>query len=68
VTPGEIVASGAPVGFLGGREMGTQDFLMLPAQGNDVLGAETLYMELWRAGEPVDPGPWLGVRADAQDG
>lgn len=59
VKPGDVVEAGAPVGFLGGREIDAQEFLMLPEQGNDTSGAQTLYMEVWRAGKPVDPEPWL---------
>jgi murein hydrolase activator len=59
VDAGERLATGAPVGLLGGRALDAQEFLMLPAQGTDAIGEETLYMELWRAEEPVDPGPVL---------
>lgn len=57
VEAGDRLGPGAPVGLLGGRALAAQEFLMLPAQGSDAIGEETLYMELWRAGEPVDPGP-----------
>jgi murein hydrolase activator len=59
VEAGERLAMGAPLGLLGGRALDAQEFLMLPAQGTDAIGEETLYMELWRAEEPVDPGPVL---------
>jgi murein hydrolase activator len=59
VEAGDRLQRGAPIGLLGGRALDAQEFLMLPAQGTDAIGEETLYMELWRAGQPVDPGPVL---------
>lgn len=61
VEAGMTVEAGAPLGLLGGRDLSAREYLMLPLQGKDPLGAETLYMEYWRAGRPVDPAPWLGA-------
>ncbi len=68
VAPGDIVRSGAPLGFLGGRAMDSQEFLMLTRQGSDASAAETLYMELWRGGKAIDPGPWLGLDPAPRNG
>jgi septal ring factor EnvC (AmiA/AmiB activator) len=61
VEAGMTVDAGAPLGLLGGRNLSAREYLMLPLQGKDPLGAETLYMEYWRAGRPIDPAPWLGA-------
>lgn len=68
VAPGDLVAQGAPLGFLGGQVAKPQEFLMLTRQGSDAPGAETLYMELWRGGEAIDPGPMLGLDPDSRNG
>jgi murein hydrolase activator len=68
VEAGDRVAAGAAIGLLGGRQLDAQEFLMLPSQGSDAIGEETLYMEVWRAGEPVDPGPLLDAGGAARNG
>jgi septal ring factor EnvC (AmiA/AmiB activator) len=59
VAPGARVAPGEPLGLLGGRAVDAQEFLMLPSGGSAPLGEETLYMEVRRAGEPLDPTPMM---------
>lgn len=56
---GEVVDAGAPIGLLGGKPAGAQEFLIEAAQGGGAIAEETLYIELRHKGEPVDPGPWF---------
>lgn len=68
VAPGDLVPLGTPLGFLGGRAAESQEFLMPTRQGSDAPGAETLYMELWRGGKAIDPGPLLGLDPGSRNG
>jgi len=57
---GEVVASGAPLGLMGGRDAQTIEFLA--AAGTDGAGganSETLYVELRQGTNPVDPAEWF---------
>jgi len=57
---GEVVPAGSPVGLMGGREAGAAE--ALAGQGDATAGSgrsETLYVELRRGAEPVDPAPWF---------
>lgn len=56
---GAVVRAGAPLGFLGGREVGAQEFLMLGEPGTGETPDETLYIELRHGRGPVDPAPWF---------
>jgi septal ring factor EnvC (AmiA/AmiB activator) len=60
---GEVVASGAPLGLMGGAEPGPE-FLAAATRGA-AQDSETLYIELRRGTEPEDPAPWF---ADLEDG
>lgn len=54
VSPGQKVLAGEPVGTLGG---------VPPGAGTvDGPGRATLYVELRRRGDPVDPKPWFAAR------
>jgi septal ring factor EnvC (AmiA/AmiB activator) len=57
---GEVVAQGAPLGLMGGADTMSDEF---PAADNGagVRGTETLYIELRRGTEPVDPAPWFAA-------
>ncbi len=57
---GEVLPKGAAVGLMGGTAMGAdQAFLMSVAEGGGAEATETLYIELRRNGEPLDPGEWF---------
>lgn len=57
---GEVLPKGAPVGLMGGAEVtADQAFLIATAEGGGAEATETLYIELRRNGEPLDPGEWF---------
>ncbi len=56
---GQIVGSGEPVGLLGGRHMGAQEFLIEASEGGGAIAQETLYIELREDGEPINPEDWF---------
>jgi septal ring factor EnvC (AmiA/AmiB activator) len=56
---GARVRAGELLGLLGGRPIGSQEFLMLADAGNDETPTETLYIELWHGAGAVDPAPWF---------
>ncbi|MEF3048421.1 murein hydrolase activator EnvC family protein [Pseudotabrizicola sp. L79] len=56
---GEVLAAGAPLGLMGGGEPGVADFLASAQEGGGVTGTETLYMELRKGADPVDPTEWF---------
>ena len=61
---GEVLPKGAPVGLMGGAEVAPdQAFLISTAEGGGAEATETLYIELRRNGEPLDPDDWF-VEAD----
>lgn len=66
---GEVLPKGAPIGLMGGAApQGSQAFLIGTADGTGAQATETLYMELRRNGEPVDPAAWFAdPRGDTQD-
>ncbi|MCV2867526.1 peptidoglycan DD-metalloendopeptidase family protein [Defluviimonas sp. WL0002] len=49
---GDVLDAGAPVGLMGGDETAL-------AQGAGAERPETLYIELRRDAEPIDPAPWF---------
>ena len=58
---GEVLAAGAPLGLMGGGEPGVADFLASAQEGGGVQGSETLYMELRKGADPVDPTEWFAA-------
>ena len=62
---GEVVGIGAPLGLMGdGDQEDNKEFL---ASGTDVAGIrerETLYIEIRKGTEPVDPAPWFATTKD----
>ncbi|WP_343896747.1 murein hydrolase activator EnvC family protein [Craurococcus roseus] len=57
VSPGQKLLAGEPVGVLGGGSSSS------PGAGTvDGPGRATLYVELRRRGDPVDPRPWFAAR------
>lgn len=60
VRAGEPVARGALLGLLGGRNLGAEEYVMLPVTEAGAGAAETLYIEIRHGRGPVDPAPWFG--------
>jgi septal ring factor EnvC (AmiA/AmiB activator) len=58
---GQILDQGAPVGLLGGKQTGAQEFLIQASDGGGAMAQETLYIELRHNGEPVDPEVWFAL-------
>lgn len=58
---GEVVAAGAPLGLMGGQEVGVTDFLISTQEGGGGQATETLYMELRQGATPVDPAEWFAT-------
>lgn len=58
---GEVVAAGAPLGLMGGGDPDVADFLASAQEGGGVGGSETLYMELRKGADPVDPTEWFAA-------
>lgn len=58
---GEVLAAGAPLGLMGGGEPGVADFLASAQEGGGAQGTETLYMELRKGADPVDPTEWFAA-------
>ncbi|MEO0361285.1 MAG: peptidoglycan DD-metalloendopeptidase family protein, partial [Pseudomonadota bacterium] len=56
---GEIVAAGEPLGFLGGPEAATEEFLISSASAVEALAPQKVYMEVRQGGAPVDPEAWF---------
>ncbi|MGH1370016.1 MAG: murein hydrolase activator EnvC family protein [Maritimibacter sp.] len=57
---GEVLPKGAPIGLMGGAEpQGSQAFLIGASDQGGAEASETLYMELRRNGDPVDPAAWF---------
>ncbi|MBA3909656.1 MAG: peptidase M23 [Rhodobacter sp.] len=68
---GEVVATDAPLGLMGGVMGGTSaasaEFMTPPADGSGGRDTETLYMELRQGAEAVDPLPWFKATARTGD-
>ncbi len=58
---GQVVSEGQAVGLLGGKQQGTQEFLIEATQGGGTIAQETLYIELREKGKPVDPEAWFAL-------
>ncbi|RED12259.1 murein hydrolase activator EnvC family protein [Pontivivens insulae] len=56
---GEIVLAGEPLGLLTGSRRDDTGFLVEPSGESGPSLTRTLYVELRRAGTPVDPAPWF---------
>lgn len=64
---GEVVAAEAPLGLMGGPATATAEFVALASDGSGGRDTETLYMELRKGAEPVDPMPWFAGLARTGD-
>lgn len=60
---GDVLAAGEPVGLMGGNEPSAQefgiDFVVNAATGRDADRSETLYLELRRGKDTLDPAEWF---------
>ena len=60
---GDVLAAGEPVGLMGGTEPPAQEFgiefVVNAATGRDADRSETLYLELRRGKETLDPAEWF---------
>lgn len=66
---GEVLAQGAPVGLMGGADPSDtssddQAFLIAAQEGTGAERSETLYIELRKDGNPVDPTNWFAAGKD----
>jgi murein hydrolase activator len=64
---GEVVASGAPLGLMGGPVAVTEEFATDAMDGTGGRETETLYMELRQGARPVDPLSWFAPLARTGD-
>ncbi len=58
---GDVVASGAPLGLMGGTALTGADILSDTADASGTDGSETLYLELRQGAEPIDPLSWFAA-------
>lgn len=60
---GDVLAAGEPVGLMGGKEGSAQEFgigfVQGAAAGNDADLTQTLYLELRKGKETLDPADWF---------
>nr|WP_275116192.1 peptidase M23 [Aliiroseovarius subalbicans] len=61
---GEVLPKGAAVGLMGGTSVDSQAFLISSTNGGGAERSETLYMELRRNSQPVDPTAWFTAGKD----
>lgn len=65
---GETVLAGERLGDLGGPVPASGEFLLKATTDRDEIGAEKLYIEVRRAGQPVDPAFWFNLAKQGTDG
>lgn len=69
---GDVLAAGEPVGLMGGTEPPAQEFgiefVVNAATGGDADRTETLYLELRRDKETLDPAEWFVLNHIVDDG
>jgi murein hydrolase activator len=56
---GEVVASGAPLGLMGGGDTTKDAFLTTTQNDGGARETETLYVELRQGPDPIDPTEWF---------
>ncbi|MDN5788352.1 murein hydrolase activator EnvC [Pseudorhodobacter sp.] len=62
---GEVVGLGAPLGLMGGGDdENGKEFLASVADVGGIRETETLYIEIRKGTEPVDPAPWFAATKD----
>ncbi|WBU57246.1 murein hydrolase activator EnvC family protein [Paracoccus sediminicola] len=68
---GDVLAAGEPVGLMGGTEPPAQEFgiefVVNAATGRDADRSETLYLELRRDKETLDPAEWFVLNHIVED-
>jgi murein DD-endopeptidase MepM/ murein hydrolase activator NlpD len=60
VATGGQIGRGDLLGRLGGRNLGVEEYVMLPHADTGAGALETLYIEVRQGRGPVDPEPWFG--------
>lgn len=65
---GETVLSGERLGDLGGPLPDSDEFSIAAATDRDAIPSRSLYIELRRAGQPVDPALWFDLAMQGTDG
>jgi septal ring factor EnvC (AmiA/AmiB activator) len=65
---GETVLAGERLGDLGGPIPESDEFLLTTATDRDAIRSQSLYIELRRAGEPVNPALWFNFAMQGIDG
>lgn len=58
---GETVLAGEKIGDLGGPLPTSEEFLMDMTNQDDPISPETVYIEMRRRDEPIDPAPWFAL-------
>ena len=64
---GEVIATGAPLGLMGGTDSNGTEFIANATDGSGARDTETLYLELRQGAEPVDPMEWFAAFAPTGD-
>ncbi|MEO8243070.1 MAG: peptidoglycan DD-metalloendopeptidase family protein [bacterium] len=57
---GDVVGAGQPLGLMGGTATNGADILSPAKDDGGASGSETLYIEIRKKAEPVDPLQWFG--------
>lgn len=60
---GEVIGEGEAIGVLGGLQPDAEEFLIEGTKGDRPTRSETLYVEIRRDGEALDPGQWFAPGA-----
>lgn len=62
---GEVVGIGAPLGLMGGGDQdNSKEFLAGASEVGGIRETETLYIEIRKGTEPVDPAAWFAATKD----
>jgi septal ring factor EnvC (AmiA/AmiB activator) len=61
VVAGDIVSKNDPIGLMSGKELELGDLLVEVSQASETLAQETLYIEIRKNGQPIDPIDWFQV-------
>ncbi len=66
-TLGQVVPAGTPVGLMGGDAPTSDEFIAESAEGGSADRTETLYLELRKGNDPVDPAGWFAGTKDGTE-
>jgi septal ring factor EnvC (AmiA/AmiB activator) len=61
---GDVVSKGDALGLMGGTEASATDILMPVDNGSGASDSETLYVELRKGAETIDPMDWFAANED----